>query len=248
MTKYFIGTAGWVYRHWADNFYSKAGAQKNWLNYYSTEFNTVEVNSTFYRQASPKTLSLWLEQTPGNFCFSIKANKFATHLKKMDMTKNELAEIINPYLVLGNKKGPILIQLPPFLSLDIERLASFLKRLPRDFRYAFEPRHESWFNPVVYRLLRDNNVSLVAADFGRESFKIIKTADFAYIRLHSGPNYDYLYPPPVIKAIAHEIKSNSKDFNEIFVYFNNDKRGYAVQNARELRGILEARNWQELQH
>jgi len=238
MANYFIGTSGWVYRHWKGVFYPKNITQRCWLEFYSKNFNSCEINSTFYRQATFKTISDWSRETPADFYFSIRLNKYATHLKKMNIDKKELDEIINPYLVLGRKRGPILIQLPPFMTVDIEKLASFIKRLPKDFIYALEPRHDSWFNPIVYRVLIENNVALVAADSGRGLFNIIKTADFTYIRLQGNPGCNYLYSIKEIDQLAKEIIRNYKEFKQIFIYFNNDLCGHAIQNVRELKKVL----------
>jgi len=238
MAKYYIGTSGWAYKHWKDIFYPNEMPQSHWLEFYSKYFNTVEVNSSFYRQPTQKTINKWVDSVPTNFQFSVKLNRYVTHLKKLSLEKDDLLGLINPFYDFGIKMGPVLIQLPPFYKANSEVLVRFLKSLPSHHKYAFEPRHESWFSPQIVRILRDHNIALVIADSSKFPILETQTADFGYIRFHGLNLYESMYNEDDLEKWAVKIKKWSKKWQEVYIYFNNDAQGHAVKNALDLKQIL----------
>jgi uncharacterized protein YecE (DUF72 family) len=235
-----IGCSGWNYQHWRERVYTRGVPQRRWLEHYATLFDTVEVNSTFYRLPRRDAVAAWVEQTPRDFLFAVKASRFLTHMKRLTDTGRGVErfyERIEP-IVGSPKMGPVLWQLPETFRRDDERLASALERLPPG-RHCFEFRHESWFAPDVYALLRERGVALVIGDHPGRPFQALElTADWTYVRFHYGSrgrggNYSGRELETWKRRLA-AWRSRA----EVFAYFNNDWEGYAVRNARWLRDRL----------
>jgi uncharacterized protein YecE (DUF72 family) len=231
-----VGCSGWQYKDWREVMYPKGLAQRRWLERYSEVFDTVEVNSTFYRLASPKAVSGWVEQTPDDFCFSVKASRYLTHyrrLTELSQGTKRFYEAIAP-LVDSGKLGPVLWQLPGNFHRDDERLEAALESLPEG-RHCFEFRHPSWFADPVYELLRERGAALVIADGPDQPFQTHEmTAEWTYIRFHRGSKgRGGNYSAAEIEAWARRIGQWRRRV-EVLAYFNNDWRGYAVRNARKL--------------
>jgi uncharacterized protein YecE (DUF72 family) len=241
-----IGCSGWNYSHWRNGvFYPPRCAQKNWLSYYSRFFDTVEINSTFYRLPSPTSATHWLEQTPDDFLFAVKVSRYLTHVKRLRELHDHLGTLLERLgpLAASPKLGPFLWQLPPTFRRDDVRLAEALGALPTEFRHAFEFRHESWFCERVYDLLRSHNVALVIADRPEiSSFQTEElTADFTFLRFHSGlQQHGGDYVSAELRQWATKIHAWSAAV-DVLAYFNNDWNGYAIKDALELSGLLEAR-------
>ena len=184
-----VGCSGWVYPHWRERFYPKGVPQRRWLSYYAEHFDTVEVNSTFYRLASPAAVESWLEQSPEGFIFAVKMSRYMTHIKRLTMVEQGTKRFYDRLdgLTATDKFGPVLWQFPPNFHRDSERLAAALPKLPPG-RHAFEFRHESWFTDEVYALLREHGAALVIGDESSRwvSTPPVRTADWTYIRLHHG--------------------------------------------------------------
>src|SRR4051795_5989355 len=141
-----IGTSGWTYDGWRGPFYPQDVAKKNWLGWYSTQFSSTEVNGSFYRTPSLEAVRGWRDQTPDDFMFAWKASKFITHWKRLsEKSDNSIALMETRLKALSPKAGAVLFQLPPQFRKNRERLAGFLKMLPRCYPYAFEFRHQSWY-------------------------------------------------------------------------------------------------------
>lgn len=239
MATVFVGTSGWSYPHWEDFFYPQSLHSKDWLNYYGNFFKTVEINSSFYHLPNPATLRNWREQTPDNFLFALKASRFITHLKRLKNTDDSLKLLLESASILGDKLGPILFQLPPKLSYKKDTLASFLSILPKSFRYTFEFRDPTWFNKECLNLLSDNNISMCFQDSPSWKSEEVITADFVYIRFHGEKLlYSSSYSTVELKKWANKIKKWGKDVKKVFAYFNNDAKGYAVENAKTLNNLL----------
>lgn len=203
------------------------------MQYYAQDFDTVEINNTFYKLPTIKTIQRWKEEVPKDFIFSVKMSRYITHSKRLKNPRKSLDKFFNRIKYLKGKMGPILIQLPPHWSLNFERLESFMKDLPRGYRYAFEFREESWLCEDVFRLLKKHNHALCLYDLeGMETEKIL-TADFVYIRLH-GPKKAYRgsYSSRKLAEWAKDLKKWKR--KKIFCYFDNDEKGYAPQNALTL--------------
>jgi len=235
-----IGCSGWNYRHWRETVYPKGVPASRWLEHYATMFDTVEVNSTFYRLASPDAVARWVEQTPPGFIFTLKASRYLTHIKRLaglETGVKRFYEAIEP-LVGTPKLGPLLWQLPENFRRDDERLAEALKSLPAG-RHCFEFRHESWFRPEVYELLRRHGAALVIGDHPERPFQTYEmTADWTFLRLHYGARgRGGNYSDAELDEWRRRIASWRADV-EVYCYFNNDWEGFAVKNALWLKRRL----------
>ena len=183
-----VGCSGWNYRDWRETVYPKGLPARRWLEHYAGLFDTVEVNTTFYRLPSRSAVASWADQTPTGFLFSVKASRYLTHMKRLtDMGRGvaRFYERIEP-LVETRKLGPVLWQLPGNFKRDDERLGSALEQLPAG-RHCFEFRHPSWFAPDVYSCLREHDVALVIADHPERPFQTHElTAPWTFLRFHYG--------------------------------------------------------------
>jgi uncharacterized protein YecE (DUF72 family) len=237
--KYFLGTSGWMYNHWKGPFYPDDMSNEDMLEYYSHVFNTVEVNNTFYKLPKKQVVKGWKANTPDNFVFSIKANRYITHMKNLKDGKEPVGNLINSIRVLGDKLGPILFQLPPQWNLNYERIKDFIEHLPDPYQYVFEFRNLSWYDDKVYNLLRENDIALCIHDISGKSSPQIITANFLYIRFH-GPhgNYHNKYPMNHLEKWANKIYSWLEEDLTVYAYFNNDAYGRAIKNVKELGEIL----------
>jgi uncharacterized protein YecE (DUF72 family) len=236
-----IGCSGWQYDDWRGRVYPDKTPPRRWLAHYATLFDTVEVNSTFYRLARPAAVARWLEQTPPDFLFTVKASRYLTHMKRLtDMERGveRLYAGIAP-LVESPRMGPVLWQLPERFRRDDDRLAFALERLPPG-RHCFEFRHESWFVSDVFGLLHTHGVALVLGHDARRPLpESPLTADWTLIRFHYGErgrrgNYSESELREWAARIA-ELRAEAA----IFAYFNNDWEGFAVRNGLRLRRLLE---------
>jgi uncharacterized protein YecE (DUF72 family) len=235
-----VGCSGWNYPHWREAVYPASVPARLWLAHYATLFDTVEVNATFYRLPSRASAASWVEQTPPGFVFAIKASRYLTHVKRLGDIDRGVArfyERIEP-LAEGGKLGPLLWQLPERFRRDDERLGAALAALPAG-RHCFEFRHESWFCPEVYGLLRERGAALVVGDHPQRPFQTHElTADWTYIRFHYGRRgRNGNYSKRELEAWKRRIAAWRSSV-EVFAYFNNDWRGFAVQNARRLAAGL----------
>ncbi|WP_200763666.1 DUF72 domain-containing protein [Nitrosophilus alvini] len=235
----FIGTSGFYYEHWKGVFYPADLSKTKFFDYYIKKFDTLEINSTFYHMPKSKTIEHWIEKSPDNFVFSLKANRSITHYKKLKNCKNDLYAFLHLIKPMKAKLGAVLFQLPPSLKIDIDLLAAFLHILPVGYRFAFEFRNATWFEEEVYELLRRYNAAFCIYDFNkRESPKEI-TAEFVYIRLH-GPDGPYrgCYSEESLLEWAGFIKNATNKGKKIFCYFDNDYEGNAPKNAKRLIELL----------
>ena len=233
-----IGCSGWNYRHWRELVYPKGLPARRWFGHYATLFDTVEVNTTFYRLPTISAVTGWVEQSPPDFLFAVKASRFLTHMKRLtDMAEpvRRFYERIEP-LARTPKLGPVLWQLPGNFHRNDERLAYALENLPSG-RHCFEFRHESWFVDEVYELLRSHGVALVIGDDPRRPFQTRElTADFTYLRFHHGGG-DGNYTHRQLGVWARRIEAWRVEV-DVFAYFNNDWGGFAVENGLWLRRRL----------
>src|SRR3954454_9575154 len=237
-----IGCSGWNYASWrGGEFYPKGCPPSRWLEHYATVFDTVEVNSTFYRLAKQEAVKRWTEQTPPQFVFALKASRYLTHIKRLtdlDQGIRRFYERIEP-LVGTPKLGPIVWQLPERFQRDDERLASALQALPPG-RHCFEFRHPSWFVADVYAQLRRDGVALVIGDHPSRPFMAHElTAAWTLVRLHHvhrgrGGNYS----ETELREWADRIRRWRRAV-EVLVYFNHDWQGYAVRNGLRLKRLLD---------
>lgn len=236
-----IGTSGFYYEHWRGILYPEGLAKSHWFEYFTKEFETVEMNSTFYHLPKAKTVEHWDERSPEDFLFSFKASRVITHYRKLKDVKEELFLFLHLLKPLRHKIAAILIQLPPSLHKDKALLGDFLHQLPTTgWRFVIEFRHESWYDEEIYELLRHYNVAYCWHDYSRRDVPTVPTADFVYLRLH-GPSGHYRgsYDDRTLTLWADRIRNALAHNRPAFVYFNNDMEGFAVKDARRLKEILE---------
>jgi uncharacterized protein YecE (DUF72 family) len=238
-----IGCSGWNYASWrGGEFYPKGCPPSRWLEHYATQFDTVEVNSTFYRLAKQEAVARWREQTPEHFVFALKASRYLTHIKRLtdlDQGIKRYYERIEP-LVGTPKLGPIVWQLPDNFKRDDERLCNLLENLPPG-RHCVEFRNAGWFDKDVYELLRKYNVALAIGDHPqRPHVEHVITTDWTLVRFHWGRRGRRgNYSESELEEWAKRIEQWRRKA-EVYLYFNNDWEGFAIQNARWMRKRLKA--------
>jgi uncharacterized protein YecE (DUF72 family) len=236
-----IGCSGWNYDDWRGRLYPEGLGKARWLSRYAEVFDTVEVNSTFYRLASRDAVARWVNETPEDFLFAAKASRYLTHVRRLRDLEQGIEryyERIEP-LAKSPKLGPIVWQLPANFKADVELLAGVLPALPAG-RHCFEFRHESWFRQEVYDLLAEHGAALVIGDHPKWPFQArVLTTDWTLVRLHHGRRGRRgNYSESEIEEWARRI-AQWRRRAEVLVYFNNDWEGFAVENARSLKRRLQ---------
>jgi len=236
-----VGCSGWQYRDWRGVLYPEGVGQARWLGRYAEVFDTVEVNSTFYRLASRDAVERWVRQTPPDFLFALKASRYLIHMRKLrDIGPGieRFSERIEP-LARTPKMGPVLWQLPEWFARDDDTLAAALDALPAG-RHCFEFRHPSWFCEPVYALLRRHDVALVIGDHPQRPWQpFVLTAGWTYVRFHHGHRGRRgNYSETELRDWADRLAEAARDV-DVLAYFNNDWEGFAVRNARDLRAMLQ---------
>jgi uncharacterized protein YecE (DUF72 family) len=240
MNSVWIGTSGWTYDGWRGPFYPEDVPKRRWLEWYAGQFGSKEVNGSFYRTPSLEAVRGWREQTPREFVFAWKASKFITHWKRLSKKSVNSIELMETRLkALGRKAGPVLFQLPARFKADRERPTSFLKLLPKRYRYAFEFRDESWYDDAILHVLKDRNAALCISDHVDAPSPWQVTADFVYVRGH-GPTGQYKdrYPSPTPKKWAATMARWKRHKLDVYCYFDNDQKSAAPMDARRLIDLL----------
>jgi uncharacterized protein YecE (DUF72 family) len=228
-----IGTSGWQYKDWRGRFYPPGLPQRLWLEHFVQNFATVEVNNAFYRLPERHTFEQWRERTPNGFRMAVKMSRYLTHVKRLNDPAEPVARFFDRADALGDRLGPVLIQLPPTLKANPDALDEVLKRFPHGTQAAVEPRHRSWFTTELRHLLERHNAALCWADrLGKPLGPLWRTADFGYLRLHEGratprPRYGV----KALRSWAQRIGGEFSARDEVFVYFNNDPGGAAITDA-----------------
>ena len=236
-----VGCSGWNYADWRGRVYPKGVPTSRWLEHYATLFDTVEVNSTFYRLAKPKAVAAWVEATPPDFVFAVKGSQYLTHMKRLrdiDQGLERFYAAIEP-LAESPKIGPVLWQLPGRFARDLDRLAGALDKLPPG-RHCFEFRHPSWFeDDRALELLRWHGVALAIGDHPERPWQPwVTTTDWSFVRFHFGKRGRRgNYSESELCELAPRVAALG-DAGDVFAYFNNDWEGFAVKNARTLRALL----------
>jgi uncharacterized protein YecE (DUF72 family) len=233
-----VGCSGWVYSHWRQVFYPKEVPQKDWFAYYASQFDTVEINNSFYRLPKPETFAGWRERSPEGFRFAVKASRYITHIRRLKEPQDSIKRFFDSVDQLGPRTGPILWQLAPNFQRDDDRLAAFLAALPRQQLHTFEFRHKSWLTPEVYALLGEHRAALCIPDRPDLPQDIRCTTDWSYVRLHGSNHDDGDYSGAELDTWARRIGEFAADGADVWVYFDNDQQGFAVGNARGLRERL----------
>jgi len=237
----FIGTSGYNYKEWKGIFYPESLPKTKWLSFYSQNFNSIEINATFYGRFTKKTFEKWKDQTPRDFLFALKGSRYITHVKRIKNHELGIMDFFKNVKGLGEKLGVVLWQFPNNFKLkdeNIKRLEAFIESLPVNIRQAFEFRDESWFVDNVFELLNKYNAGIAMNDSSVFPKMEKITGDFCYIRFHGPSNlYSSSYSDEELKIWAEKIKKYSKKY-DIYCYFNNDVNGYAIENAKRLKELL----------
>lgn len=235
MTALRIGCSGWTYDDWAGSFYPEGVRAKDRLAWYASRFDTTEVNGSFYRLPSEKTVAAWAEAAPAGFLFAWKVSRFITHNKKLRDCEDSVELVFGRMSGLGEAEGPALIQLPPSLRRDDERLEAFLKLLPARVRRTVEFRHPSWYDPAVFDLLGRHRAALCISDHHAAPSPWETTADSVYVRLHGpGGRYHGRYPQGDLSALSERITSWRRGRRDVYCYFDNDVKAAAPHDAQTL--------------
>lgn len=234
-----IGCSGFYYKDWKEIFYPTGLAQKDWFRYYCKHFNTIEINSSFYKIPSEKSLRKWFDDSPQDFLFTVKAPRLITHYKQLHHCKSELTDFYAlMHKGLQEKLACILFQFPPIFSFTEERLDRLLQLLAPDFKNVVEFRHTSWWNENVYQQLSANKIILAGQSHPKDlPEQVIKTNYTVYYRFHGKPVlYKSVYP---VSALEDFVKEIPHDTAQIFVYFNNTWGTGALENTRQLQHLTQ---------
>lgn len=210
------------------------------LKFYSQQFDTVELNNSFYRLPTEIAFENWRQSTPVDFVFAVKASRFLTHQKKLKDPEDALENLLPRASRLSTKLGPILFQLPPKWQVNSGRLEALLEALPRDLRYTFEFRDLTWIRPEIDTLLARFGAAFCIYELAGYHSPLSVTSDFAYVRLH-GPGlgkYQESYSLDRLRLWAKQIAEWANDLAAIYIYFDNDQAGYAARNALELKRLV----------
>lgn len=228
IVKTWIGTSGFSYPAWRGSFYPAKMPPAKMLAYYSERLDTVEINNTFYRMPKAEMLAAWAATTPATFRFAPKAPQQITHRQKLVGAADSVGYFLKALASFGEKLGPILFQLPPFLRKDLPRLVDFLALLPREIRAAFEFRHTSWFDDAIYEALRAHGAALCVADAEELATPLVPTASWGYLRLRRTD-----YDEAALVAWAEKLAGMDPVWTDAFVYFKHEDAGIGPKLAAQ---------------
>jgi len=249
MSRAHIGTSGFMYPHWKGHFYPSKLPHKDWFGYYTKQFDTVELNVSFYRLPKKETFEKWRKTAGKNFIFSIKGSRYITHLKRLKDCQGAVGKFFEAASPLGGLtsrevrsqqvKNVILWQLPPRFKVNPERLEEFLRVLPKTWRHAFEFRSSTWLTVKIFELLRRYGAAIVFQDFPGWPITKEITTDFVYLRFHGKTHlYTSDYSKKELEKWGRRIDKWMNGGLDVYVYFNNDALGYAFQNAQVLKDLV----------
>jgi len=228
----YVGTSGFAYDEWRGEFYPEGLKRDAYLEHYATRFPSVEINYTFRRFPSPKTLERWREQASDGFRFALKANQRITHTKRLRDADEDVARFLELARMLGEELGPILFQCPPNLSYDESLLAAFLGYLPPDVQAAFEFRHPSW--EEAKPLLTSQGAAWVDSETDERAVHGIAPGPFAYLRLRKDD-----YSEPELEAWADRIAEAVGAGRDVYCFLKHEQE--AFRRADRLRDLVSAR-------
>lgn len=234
------GTSGWQYRDWRGAFYPRDVPQRQWLEYYAGRFGTVENNGTFYRLAARETFLQWCQRTPAGFVMAVKASRYLTHIRRLRDPEEPVRRMLEAFAGLGDRLGPVLLQLPPTMRADGELLDRALRQFPAAVRVAVEPRHPSWWNDGIREVLTARGAALCWADrAGEPVTPLWRTAGWGYLRFHEGTGQPWPgYRERTLRDWARKIAGTWPGSAPVYAYFNNDQGGAAVRDAAVFAGLV----------
>ena len=236
-----IGTSGWSYAHWTGVLYPDGILPRQRLDYYLPHFRTAELNASYYRWPKDAAFERWRRRLPEGFRLSVKAPGLMTHARRLYAPERWLARVARALERLGNRRGPLLVQLSPRMPVDHARLAWFLAHVPPGLDVAVEMRHPSWHREDVFELLERHGAAYCVMSGAGLPCVLRATARFVYVRLH-GPDPHHLYagsyPDADLRWWAERIGEWRRGGREVYAYFNNDGEGHAVRNAAALRWMV----------
>ena len=231
----YIGTSGWVYKSWDKAFYPSDIPKSAQFEFYASQFNTVEINNTFYRLPTLRMTRGWRDKAPPGFVYAVKGSRFITHMKKLVNLDGALDKYFGWLKPLQARVGVVLWQLPPWLHKDLARLEGFLTRLPREYRHAVEFRHPSWLERGTFTLLRRFHAAHVSVSSLAMPMDLTVTSRLVYIRFHGlkgGAAHDYTRRE--LEPWAEHVRQQAEQGRKVFAYFNNDANVRAPANAKLL--------------
>ena len=228
-----VGTSGYNFPEWKGTFYPAKFPESQMLEYYAQRLATVEVNYTFYRMPSAKTVTGWDAVTPAGFTFVLKAPQRITHIARLKDIDDPLRFFLDIARMLGPKLGPLLFQLPPNFKKDVARLGDLLTQFPPDIRCAWEFRHESWFSDDVYEVLRKGNAALCVADTEEGTTPLVSTADFGYLRLR-----DEGYAKKDLEKWVGTVRDLGQSWRDAFIFFKHEESGIGPKLAQQFAALL----------
>ena len=242
MARFHVGTSGWQYDHWRGVFYPEKCPRKDWFSYYVSQFDTVELNSSFYRLPRAASWDAWQRAAPEGFRYAVKASRFITHIKRLRDPTEPLKRLFDGADRLGRRLGPVLYQTPPTFHRtkeNIDRFRYFLTQLPLSRDHVFEFRHKSWFGQDTLAELADRHAGFCIHDALKGDCPVVATSSFAYLRLHgSSAKYASDYSDEELRLWANRLMRLTASVDDVWVYFNNDLQGFAPANARRLKDML----------
>jgi uncharacterized protein YecE (DUF72 family) len=228
-----VGTSGYSYKEWKGYFYPEDISDKDMLNFYGTQFPSVEINNTFYRLPKESVVKSWADQVPESFRFAVKASQRITHIKRLKDAGDETEYLLRIVRVLGPRLGCLLFQLPPNFKKDLGRLEQFLKHIPGDVRAAFEFRHGTWFEQDVFDCLKANGAALCIADADDElDIPFARTADWGYLRLRR-----VQYSTADLKKWMKKVQE--QEWKTAFVFFKHEDEATGPKLARQFIGLAD---------
>lgn len=237
-----VGCSGWSYNDWRGVVYPPELPARRWLQHYQQLFDTVELNSTFYRLPTPEVVDGWCQAAPPDFLFAFKLGAFGSHRKKLRDADSWMPKHLDRARRLGDHLGPTLVQLPPHWKRNAIRLDEFLAHMPTSMRCAVELRDPSWLHEDVFDVLRRHGAALCVHDLlASHPFEL--TTDWTYVRFH-GPDatnnpYHGAYGERGLQVWIQRLQPVVEAEHDIFAYFNNDWFGHAVTDAVLLRQALQ---------
>ena len=233
MQRLHVGTSGYNFPEWKGSFYPPKLPSSKWLEYYAQQLGTVEINYTFYRMPSEKTIAGWNAATPEGFTFVLKAPQRITHFARLRNIDEPLRLFLDLIRKLNTKLGAVLFQLPPNFAKDVERLGDLLTQFPTDVRAACEFRHASWWSDDVYDLLRSTNTALCIADTEEGTTPLVRTADFGYVRLR-----DEGYSSEGLQEWKQKVQDLGQSWTDAYIFFKHEEEGVGPKLAAEFQKLF----------